>query len=221
MKYRPKPKPKVEWPIVPTLCPGGTVVILGGGPSLTRGDVDYVRDKCDAVIAINNTYTLAPWATALYGADGKWWRWHKGVPSFTGLKYSLSPSARQFTKLGVQVLRNAGRSGLELEPNGLKHGYNGAYMSINLAVHFGAKRIILLGVDMQTGPKGEEHWHKDHPNRSRSPYKLFIKSFQHIVNPLTDLGVEVINCSPRSALECFPKMALTEALPARVEAIAC
>lgn len=209
MKKKPEPLPHV-WPTVPKLCPGGTVVCLGGGPSLTNYDVQYVNGKADAVIAINNNYQRAPWATALYAADGHWWLWHKGAPMFKGLKYSLSRAAAKWP--GVQVLRNAGTYGLEPEPTGLKNGRNSGYQSINLAVHFGAKRIILLGYDMKRGADGREHWHGDHPNRSRSPYKVFIERFQAIVNPLNDLGIEVLNCTPDSALKCFPKANLRDVL---------
>ena len=207
-----------EWPRVPRICHGGTVAIFAGGPSLTAEDVTYCRDKVDASICVNNSYKLAPWASALYAADGRWWSWHRGAPSFAGLKYSLSQSAGKWP--GVQVLKNSGSSGLELEPFGLKNGRNGGYQAINLAVHFGAKRIILLGFDMQRGPKGQEHWHGDHPNRSRSPYALFLKYFQFLVNPLADLGVDVINCSPVSALETFPKADLRATLAAREAAVA-
>jgi hypothetical protein len=79
-------------PSVPKLCPGGTVVCIGGGPSLTRDDVDYCRGKA-FVIAINDAYKLAPWADALYACDGLWWRWHKGVPSFDGPKFALTKPA--------------------------------------------------------------------------------------------------------------------------------
>ena len=218
-KPQPKPKPLRAWPTVPKLCPGGTVVILAGGPSLTRADVEYVRDKADAVIAINNTFKLAPWATILFASDRRWWVWHKGAPKFAGRKYTLSITAGKMFQ-DVLVLRNSGREGLDADPSALKHGYNGAHMSINLAVHLGAKRIILLGVDMQRGPKGEEHWHGHHPNMARSNFKAFIRTMQTTVNPLNDLGIEVINCSPRSALECFPKMPLREALPERL-GVAC
>lgn len=201
-----------QWPTVPRLCEGGTVAIFAGGPSLTQEDVTYCQGRVDASIAVNNSYKLAPWATSLFAADGRWWHWHKGVPSFIGLKYSLTLSASKWP--GVQVLRNAGSSGLETDPTGLRNGRNGAYQAVNLAIHFGAKRIILLGVDMKTGPKGEEHWHGEHPNKSRSPYPLFIKYFRTMVNPLNDLGVEVLNCSPGSALDAFPKLPLREVVRA-------
>lgn len=210
--------PRLVFATVPKLCPGGTVAIFAGGPSLTQADVDYCRGKVDASIAINNSYKLAPWVTALYAADRKWWTWHKGCPGFKGLKYTLSPTAPRMYP-DVQLLKNTGREGLDVNPTGLHHGYNGTHQAMNLAVHFGAKRIVLLGVDMRP-LDGKEHWHGDHPNKSRSPYKLFIRMVGTLVNPLNDLGIEVINCSPRSALECFPKRSLRDVLPLEVERVA-
>jgi hypothetical protein len=216
---KPNQSPRV-WPIVPKLCPGGTVVIFAGGPSLTKADVEYCRDKVDASIAINNSYKLAPWATALYAADRKWWCWHKGVPTFAGRKYSLSLTAGKMFP-DVQVLKNSGREGLDTSPDSLRNGYNGTHQAINLAVHFGATRIVLLGVDMGRGPKGEEHWHGEHPNRSRSPYKLFMRMLATAVNPLDDLGIEIVNCSRRTLLTCFPRRPLEDVLSVReVERVA-
>ncbi len=195
---------------VPRLCPGGTVLCIASGPSLTQADVDYCRGRLDATIAINTSYRMAPWADALYGADAHWWGWHKGVPSFQGAKYSVSPDA---VKWGVSILRNAGSDGLELSPDGLKTGRNSGFQAINLAVHFGAVRIVLLGYDMQRGPGHESHWHGDHPHHQESPFSIFIAKFQTLVAPLTALGVEVINCSRRTALKVFPVKPLEEVLP--------
>ena len=38
----------------PVLCAGGTVVCLATGPSLTKEDAEYCRDKADCVIAVND-----------------------------------------------------------------------------------------------------------------------------------------------------------------------
>lgn len=199
-----------EAPVVPVLCPGGTVVCLGGGPSLTRDDVEACRGKA-TVIAINDAYKLAPWADVLYGADSKWWAWHKGVPSFKGLKFALQPDAGQWP--GVQVLRNTGDAGLELDPSGLKTGRNSGYQAINLAVHLGASRVLLLGYDMSHGPKGETHWFGHHPDQSSSPYAAFLACFATIVDPLRQVGVSVINCSRQTVLTVFARQPLEEALP--------
>ena len=202
---------------VPTLWPGGTVACLASGPSLTPADVAYVRGKVDGVIVVNTTYQLALWADALVASDVRWWGWHRGAPAFPGLKYATSKHVRW---PGVTILRNTGPTGLERDPTGLRHGFNTGYRAINLAVHFGASRILLLGYDMRQGPGGMEHWHGDHPVPSRSVYPTFVRYFRTLVGPLRELGVSVINCTPGSALDCFPRAVLRDAVPVRV-GVAC
>ena len=74
---------------VPRLWPESTIAVIAAGPSLTVDDCEYVRGRVTATIAVNAAYKLAPWADVLYGCDGgKFWKWHKGVPSFHGLKYA-------------------------------------------------------------------------------------------------------------------------------------
>lgn len=192
-----------------------TFVLLGGGPSLTVEDVEYVRDKA-RVVAINAAYKLAPWAFALYCADKKFIDWEDGCPSFKGMKFSIE-SHDTTTRPGWQVLRNTGFEGLATEPNALRTGFNGGYQALNLAMHLGAKRCLLLGYDMQGDASGRCHWHAEHPDGKVSPYAQFIAAFDTIVQPLKDAGVEVINCTPVSALTCFPFMSLREALPASQE----
>jgi hypothetical protein len=192
---------------------------MASGPSLTQEDADYCRGKADGVIVVNTTYKRAPWADALVASDVRWWQWHKGAPDFQGLKYATSKHVR-WPK--VQNLRNTGPKGLELDPTGLRHGINSGYRAINLAFHFGATRIILLGYDMKRGddPKRLEHWHGDHPVPSRSQYPSFIKYFHSLVEPLREHGVEVINCTPGSALDAFPMADLRDVLKPRAEAVA-
>jgi hypothetical protein len=198
---------------VPQAWPGQTVVILATGPSLTVDDVEACRGRA-RVIAINDAYTLAPWADALYACDAKWWHWHRGVPTFTGPKWSLHHSA--WTKYetaypDVQRLRNTGAAGLELDPTGLRSGRNSGYQAINLAVHYGAQRIVLLGYDMQPSG-GRSHFFGEHPNGQQSPYGMFKQQFATIVKPLAKAGVEVVNCTRRTALLCFPQAPLEEIL---------
>lgn len=193
---------------VPHLCVGGTVVCLGGGPSLTPADVDYVRGKA-SVIAINDAYRLAPWADVLYACDARWWEWHRGVPSFQGLKFSLQKRAAQWP--GVRVLRNTGTEGLERKPTGLRTGRNSGYQAINLARHLGAVRVLLLGYDMQhTG--GKTHWHGDHPGSPPSYVGSFRSSFKALAQVLHEYQLTIINCSRETALSCFPRQAIDDVL---------
>lgn len=212
-------------PRVPRLWPGETFVILGGGPSLTPADVNYVRGKT-RVIAVKEAVQLAPWADALYAADWYWWKFYQGMPSFTGLMYTTEVSTTdpttgirttappQTTWTGVTVLRNTGDEGLELDPSGIRTGHNSGYQAINVAVHLGAARIILLGFDLWHGPQGQ-NWYTPplgYPKR-QSQFPVFLQMFSTLAEPLKAAGVEVINCSRQTVLTAFPKMSLEEALP--------
>lgn len=206
MKKPPLPSPSP----VPRAYPGATIVCLGCGPSLTKDDVAKVRGRA-VVIAINDAYRLAPWADVLYACDGKWWGWHPEALAFRGAKYALDRYAQRFA--GVAVLKNTGTKGLERDPKGLRTGRNSGYQAINLAVHFGAARIILLGYDLGPDHKGRTHWFGDHPDRVVSPYRLMRQEFLTLVAPLKEAAVEVVNCSRRTALEAFPVKPLEEILP--------
>ena len=201
------------------ICPGGLVVCLGSGPSITPDDlatvfVEKEKENVGAVIAINSMYAFAPWATALYAADCRWWTWHKGATVFPGLKYSLDPRTKQKWP-HVTTLKNTGMTGLEMDPTGLRTGMNSGYQAINLAVHFGAKKIVLLGYDMSVSPDGKHHCHPDHPVTRRSPYSSFLDHFKTIVQPLKANGVSVLNATRRTELHVFPKVSLEDALMRR------
>lgn len=194
-------------PSVPRLFPGSTIVCVASGPSLTAADVNACHGVVP-VVTVNDGYRLAPWADVLYACDSKWWEQHKGVPKFTGLKYSLESRAGRWP--GVQVLRNTGDKGLEIDPTGLRTGRNSGYQAVNLAVHLGAKRILLLGYDMQP-TRGRAHFYDDR-HQHQSPYALFREHFKSMVEPLKELGVTVINCTRETALNTFPCQPIEDAL---------
>lgn len=203
---------------VPRRYPGSTIVCIGGGPSLTAADVDGCRGKA-VVIAVNDAYRLAPWAEALYACDAKWWMAHNGVPGFAGAKWSLDTpnwATLRNRLTDVQLLENTGAQGLEPSPTGLRTGKNSGYQAINLAVHYGAQRILLLGYDMQPARSGQSHWFGEHPHpiRTVSPYPYFLGMFDSLRDPLRELQIEVINCSRETALTCFPRQPLAAALQA-------
>ena len=164
------------------------------------------------MIAINDAYRLAPWAEVLYSSDQRWFEHYKGVPEFSGQKYGIKP-LRPSEEWRVTVLNNTGIDGLELSPTGLRNGRNSGFAAIGLATHLGASRVLLLGYDMGAS-SGKSHWFGEHPQRlrSHSPYDSFLAAFDTIVEPLRSVGVTVINCSRVSALDCFPRLPLTEAL---------
>lgn len=217
-----------NWWTVPREWTGETAFLLGGGPSLLGFDASVLRGR--RVIAINNSYLLAPWADVLYYADRSWWLAHRdewidqaGVRQpgaralFTG-KYRVSIGTSEDC---TNRLRSTGASGLESNPSCLKHGSNSGYQCIGLAAHFGVSRIVLLGYDMRVDG-ARTHWHPGHPNHTpdrqqRSLEHVFLPRFASLVAPLAAAGIEVLNATPRSALTCWPIVALDQVL----EAVSC
>lgn len=187
---------------------------LASGPSMTQADADAVRGH-GTVVAINNTIKLAPWADVHYACDAKWWRhyWHlPEVQAFTGKRVGLKLAGNPQPE-GVDAQEWESGDGLGRER--IRTGSNSGYQAINYAYLRGARRIVLLGYDMQaTG--GRNHWHPDHPARmgnfdARMAGRCLPK-FSRLAQDLHREGVRVINCSRQTALQCFERMPLAEAI---------
>lgn len=204
-----RPRQVIPYATVPKLWPGSTVVCLASGPSLSQKDVDTCRGVAQ-VIAIKDSIRMAPWAPVLYACDAKWWRAHPETKTYTGLKYGLEMQA---DRTDVQILRNTGDTGLERQPDGLKNGRNSGYQAINLAVHLGASRIVLIGYDCQPASNGQHHWFGNHVySNAAPPYGLFLERFSTLPEGLRRSGVTVVNATNGSALPYFPIVSLDEAL---------
>ncbi len=193
--------------IVPRSWAGETAVILATGPSLCAADVTFCRGKA-RVLAIKDAIRLAPDADCWYGCDAKFWQYYGDRIAFDGPKYALDPGAAKW----AQVLRNTGCNGLSVDPTGLRTGKHSGAQAIGLAVLLGATRIVLLGYDLQADAQGHEHFVKRPYSQSAPPFSAFLPWYETVVDPLRELGVEVINASRVSALKTFPRMPLAEAL---------
>jgi hypothetical protein len=86
---------------------------------------------------------------------------------------------------------------------------NSGFQAMNLALHFGVKRILLLGYDMKFAKSGASHWFGDHPDNTRSNYHRWLPNFETAAKQNL---VEIINCSRDTALEAFPRMSIEDAL---------
>lgn len=192
---------------VPRQWPGETVVIAATGPSLTVAQIAAVRGRA-RLIAVNDAYQLAPWAEALYAADDEWISHHR--PDLAGQKWTQCEAWRD--RDGWRWVKGIGGEGLSTDPAVIHWGSNSGFQACNLALHFGARKLILIGFDMKMGAK--RHFFGDHPGamNKQSPYGKFIRHFEQSVPDFEAAGVTVINATPESALTCFPMMDLGEAL---------
>lgn len=206
-----------------------TITIIGGGPSLDLADVEFVRGRCEAIV-INTAYQIARWANYLYARDYAWWaarpanvfypengkavaKDNPGAKSHAQLSFELfhgqrwTGSVKAAGEFGLRHINTRMAEGINPIP-GVIHeggpaGANSGFQATNLAItQFHATRVLLLGFDMRGG-----HWHGDHPdpltNVAPAAMSPFARSFESMVPGLRDMGVEVVNCTPGSAITCF------------------
>lgn len=202
--------------LVPQVChPSGIVVCAASGPSLTIEDLALVRGRA-TVVAINDAIRFAPWADVFFSNARIFWtpttEQGQQLAGFAGLRVRVAIDQDKPGVLpdGTVILRNTGTYGFETVPNGLRTYQNSGGSAINLAVHLGARRVVLLGYDMGPGAGGRHHCHETYATRHSSPYNLFTHLIQTMTGPLAQLGVEVVNCSRATKLTCFPRKPLEE-----------
>jgi hypothetical protein len=126
-----------------------------------------------------------------------------------------SPAARRSMRAppeeGVNFLGRLEGLGGHYPPPGLStdprfiHTGNSAYGALGLAFLMGAKRIALLGVD---GTSSGYAWGPGSPKDLRHLPALFASAAPQLL----EAGVEVIVGSPRSAVDCWPRVRPEDAL---------
>lgn len=173
-----------------------TIVCLASGPSLSLEDVEVIAQSGLFTIAVNRTYEIAPFARIIYAGDDRWWsNYHDKTPDnmdkWTCARHSAS-------KYGLNLHVAIGP-------------YNSGLRALQLAVDGGAKRVILLGYDCQhTG--GQAHWHEPYVGLGNAvSVKKWPGQFSHYAKQVKS-KVEIVNCTRETALTCFVRKSLTEAL---------
>ena len=203
---------------VPREWDGLTAVCVGGGESLTNKQVDRViwarRLNRIRIIGVNNAYEkFRNSLDVLYAADFRWWSWHWGdVESLLCAKVTVDKAAKKewpsllYLEPTEEPITHT-LEGFDPDPSHLRTGKNGGYQAIHLAAHYGAKRILLIGYDQKGG-----HWHEPHRVPQADIFDLCRRFWPTLATAMVERGIEVINCSPGSALETFPMANLEDVL---------
>jgi hypothetical protein len=173
-----------------------TTVCIASGPSLTLADVERVQQwraqGNGRVIVTNTTWTIAPWADVLYAVDRKWWDQYLPMVrhGFRGERVTHCHYVGVSRAHSINV-------------------YNSGANAIALAAHRGAKRIILIGYDVSLDG-ALAHWHEDHPAPLKNANSIseWPKKFAEVAKVIE--GVDVVNCSRRTALTAFRRGTLDE-----------
>lgn len=172
-----------------------TWAVIASGQSVTQADADRVRDL--PCVAVSDGFKLVPWARALVACDSNWWRETPGAKQFPGERWCANGAP------GVPRIYS---------PNPcICTQTNSGLLGLDYAVRKGATRVLLLGIDMHGTHFFGPHNSKRMRNTTPARFEFFREQFAAYVREMPT-GVAVVNCSPISALTCFPKMTLDEAL---------
>lgn len=222
--------------MIPKRYPGETAIVAGTGPSLTPESIDLCNQARQAgkvrIFAANRAHELFDtdvmhacnaafyplWDHLLKGKNFDKWT--------TNLTTSTIPAPTPGTvSSDVRYISTRWDDGLSSDPSYICAHHGTGPMLVNIAYLYGCTRLLLIGWDMRYPGKvsdreynqprrylGEDKltllgWPRTGPNGERP---LLIKEMKTI-NP-SEYGIEIINCTPGSALTHFPMRSLTDCL---------
>lgn len=173
--------------------------IMAGGPSLTQDIVDAVMREQVCTIVTNDTWRIAPEADVLFACDAAWW---------LARNPRVSPTAQEFA--GKRIVSEPQRvpDATYVKPYGCGGGSNSALQAAYFARDF--DQVLLFGVDLCDDCL--THWHGLHQHGLGNPDADTFRRARKAWSAFAELSARpnVINCNPRSALECFPKVHVKE-----------
>lgn len=173
---------------------GQTIACIASGPSLCEDDCLTVQVSGIKSIAVNSSWQMARFCDVIYAGDYDWWKENIEDIDIPAERWTCSERSADVYGLNHHRKRGA---------------YNTGLRAVELAIEFGASRIILLGYDGTV--KHGTHWHGDHKNTKNPDEDRCIKWRQQFAS-MNRKGAEIINCSVGSAINCFPKARIEDVL---------
>lgn len=203
-----------------------TICCIATGPSLTIDQVETARRKGFRLYVCNNAFRVAPDAELLYACNLQWWRhyWPE-VESLPAEKWTTNREAAD--QFGLNWVAERDAPGLSTDPAVIHHGHGSGFSLLSMAHRANPRRIVLLGYDLRYAPDydGKRQRPGSTPRHSRAvlPEGEYPPSMQHwpsvavrdgvhvglvdLYRSVAEQGlVEIINATPGSAIDCFPRV---------------
>lgn len=190
-------------------------VLAATGPGLTPAVAELVwaHRRHVVLFGCNDAYRVFHDLNVHYAADGNWWhKHHEHCRTLPSEKWAHADDAIN-KGLGLNLVAvEHYDNGLSRNPAYVNGGGNSGMQLMGLAYLMGIRRMVLVGYNLQSGPRGEKHFFGNHPPGlvNCSDYSKFVQSFQHI--PEFNKDLTVIQCTPDTALRYFPERDLAETL---------
>lgn len=205
------------------------VFLLAGGSSLENIDLKPLKNELTIAICKSRMgdfkptlrymmdYSLHTYFTDTYPQTEK----HKrDVASFKkngGIPVLLEPASHKLTvHSSFYIVKRIPKRSISLDlSQGIYCSNNSGASGLMLAIALGAKQIYLLGYDLKIGDDGKIRHHDgyrqyDSPKDMADKLHAFAYDFYAMSAKISELGIEVVNLSPQSALGCFEKRELKD-----------
>lgn len=195
---------------------GQACAIIATGQSASKANIGLLRGRVKVIAIKEASVDLCPWADVAYGCDAPWWKHRKGLQDFVGLKVGWDEKIPFQDVRRIKIRRALPNSYVNRiitdELGVIGGGQNSGFQAANLAIQFGADRILLVGFDLAGEHYyGRNNWFKG-GNPDRSVFDACIKIWNDNAELIRSLGVQVINTNNGSALRCFPKHSIEDVL---------
>lgn len=190
-----------------------TAVVVGNGPSMLAFPVQELQRPHARVLVANGGYTLIPWADVLMCTDRRWLAAHQGeLAGYVGPMIVVTqPRVVTQPDPRMVLLHRKFIGDAKSDPfarrDTLYEGYNSTTTCISTAILRGARRIILLGVDLSPGKDGRRRTYDESKDNVTQARQRYLRQVAHITAQsiwVKRKGITVLNCSPRSGLQCYP-----------------
>jgi hypothetical protein len=192
---------------------GATAIVIGNGPSMLAPTAPRPRPSdMVKVLVANGGYKLHPDASVLMCSDRHWLAANPDLSGFTGPEVIVTrPEAVRREDPRMWATNHAFiekvRGDIFADATTLVEGHNSTSTNISLAVLRGARRIILLGVDLAPGKDMRRRTYDDSVDNVQQAAARYERQVRHLglqAYWVKRRGIEVLNCSPKSKLTCYP-----------------
>jgi len=193
---------------VPREWDGERCFIICGGESV-RAQRHLIPQLKGRVIAVKQSVLLRPDADLLwFGGESMVDLMLPLIPPFKGTHMAVrGKSCPELPAEVKRVGRQKDHTTLSDDPT-MVCGYDTGTSAINLAYHFGAAEVVLLGYDMRGGRWFNGELPHPMPQIPQSHFTGHMAPLPQLAKDCARKGLRVINCSPTTAVTAFERAPL-------------
>lgn len=199
---------------------GGQITIVAGGWSVRDVSLAHL---CGQIIGVNDAAFNLPVVDIVVSMDRRWteyrWGWICRRARSAWLRRSAVQNldySQEAAAGWLHIFECDHESTRFSDAAGTLNGTNSGLVALNLAYQLRPSRLYLLGFDMcRDRVTGRASWHAPYPwapsgATSNGKYATWSKQFSEAAACFADIGCDVWNVSPASAITAFAKMSPAE-----------